>query len=75
MGEGGPRIYLCCFGRGLAEEFDLEVAEGGMEGDRLFGSYVRELNRTEERTGRQKITMAFRVSGPDGGGVGTEGDE
>ena len=72
---GGERIYLCCSGRGLAEDFDFEVAEGSMEGDRLFGSWVGELNRAEERTGRQKITMAFRVSGSDGGGVGTEGDE
>ena len=68
-------MYLCCFRRGLAEDFEFEVAQGCMEGDRLFGSLVSDLNRTEERTGRQKITMAFGVSGSDGGGVGTEGDE
>ena len=38
VGRAGPPrdVYLCCLGHGLAEDFDLEVTEGGVKGDRLF---------------------------------------
>ena len=37
-------------------------------------AFVSSTARKRERPAR-KFTMAFRVSAPDGGGVGTEGDE
>ena len=42
-------MYLCCLGHSLAEDLNLDVTEGGVEGDRLLAPQVGESSDQRDR--------------------------